>query len=353
MSSLCYFCPNCICPSSQRPVKRYKSILRGIFPKSPGEEPNEKKIGKLCGYISKNPHRVEKITKILDRKCYNALRNENFYIASAVLCIYRRVLLSSREQMPRFADNLLNIIQTLLDQTRNDEMRILGCHTLFEFINSQVRALGYKLRFTFKVQLNMTDGTHMVIIENFIPKLCDLALELGNENRVCSLRCAGLQTLSSMVWFMGEHSHVSEEFDNVVSAILENHERQSKEAKDSADSTSTEYVRCPSVHKMITLASSSLGAMSRIPSWNRIINKKGELNLTLEETKNPSFWSRVCINNMAKLAKEATTIRRVIDSIFRYFDHENLWSSQYGPSLSVLYDIQVAMEKYGMDVFFL
>lgn len=56
---------------------------------------------------------------------------------------------------------------------------------------------------------------------------------------------------------------------------------------------------------------------------------------------------------MAKLAKEATTIRRVIDSIFRYFDHENLWSSQYGPSLSVLYDIQVAMEKYGMDVFFL
>lgn len=56
---------------------------------------------------------------------------------------------------------------------------------------------------------------------------------------------------------------------------------------------------------------------------------------------------------MAKLAKEATTIRRVLESIFRYFDHENLWSPQHGPSLSVLYDIQVAMEKYGMNVLFM
>jgi hypothetical protein len=39
---------------------------------------------------------------------------------------------------PLFASSLLSIIHTLLDQTRQNEMSVIGCNILFDFVNSQV-----------------------------------------------------------------------------------------------------------------------------------------------------------------------------------------------------------------------
>lgn len=50
---------------------------------------------------------------------------------------------------------------------------------------------------------------------------------------------------------------------------------------------------------------------------------------------------------MAKLAKEGTTVRRVLDSLFCYFDNGNVWSTQHGVALSVLLDMQFIMENSG------
>ncbi|XP_058103557.1 protein SEMI-ROLLED LEAF 2-like [Magnolia sinica] len=52
---------------------------------------------------------------------------------------------------------------------------------------------------------------------------------------------------------------------------------------------------------------------------------------------------------MAKLAKEVTTVQRVLESLFRYFDNENLWSPQHGLALAVLLDMQMLMEKTGQN----
>lgn len=50
---------------------------------------------------------------------------------------------------------------------------------------------------------------------------------------------------------------------------------------------------------------------------------------------------------MAKLAKEATTVRRVLEALFRYFDNNNLWSSSSGLALCILLDMQIIMDRSG------
>ncbi|VFQ92066.1 unnamed protein product [Cuscuta campestris] len=319
---LCVCCP-AMRPRSRQPVKRYKKMLTDIFPRSPGGEPNERMINKLCEYASKNPLRIPKITTSLEQRFYRELRNGNLSSVKIVMLIYRRLIASCKQQMPLFAGSFISVVQILLDQIGNDEMCIVGCESLFDFINNQI------------------DATYMFNLEGLIPKICLLSQEMGDELRVQKLRCAGLQVLSSMVWFMGEFGHMPSEFDNVVSAVLENYESP-EEKLDQQDYRDAHNYMGGKVYDQMT----------RVTSWRNILTDRG-LNVTLEEFSNPKFWSKVCLHNMAKLAKEGTTVRRVLESLFCYFDNGNLWSTQYGVALSVLLDMQFIMENSGHNTHFL
>ncbi|KAL6981192.1 hypothetical protein U1Q18_022823 [Sarracenia purpurea var. burkii] len=143
---------------------------------------------------------------------------------------------------------------------------------------------------------------------------------------------------------------MSAEFDNVVLVVLENcgghNEKDDINRGFQSNSVQEE-------HNVEEHVFPSPDAMTRAMSWKKIVNERGEVNVTVEDASTPQFWSRVCLHNMAKLAKEATTIRRVLESLFRYFDNGNLWSPEYGLALSVLLDMQLLMESSGQNTHFL
>ncbi|ONM30420.1 ARM repeat superfamily protein [Zea mays] len=121
----------------------------------------------------------------------------------------------------------------------------------------------------------------MFNLENQIPKLCHLAQEMGEKEKICILHAAGLQALSSMIWFMGEHSHMSAELDNVVSAVLENYESPYANADNDAAIEDRRIQWVDEVLKAEGHEPPAVTILTRVPSWKVIRTVHGELSLTM------------------------------------------------------------------------
>ncbi|XP_043721356.1 protein SEMI-ROLLED LEAF 2-like [Telopea speciosissima] len=327
--NMCVCCP-AFRSRSRQPVKRYKKLLAEIFPKSLEGAPNERKIGKLCEYAAKNPFRIPKIAKYLEQRCSKELRSDHIKYISVIIEAYHKLLCMCKEQMAYFSLSLLNVVVELLDYTKQDSVRILGCKTLTRFIRSQA------------------DGTYAHNIEKLVHKVCLLARESGEECTKCCLRASSLQCLSAMVWFMAEFSHVLDNFDEIVHVTLDNYEPDINLVDDDQRGEPhhnwvDEVVRCE--------ARGGAGVGSDlILSYIRPRREKKDCTLlTREEIENPKIWAQICVQKMAELAKESTTMRWVLDPMFIYFDKGKHWVPQQGLAMVVLSDMCYFVETAGNE----
>ncbi|KAI3993394.1 hypothetical protein MKX01_010137 [Papaver californicum] len=315
--NMCICCP-ALRSRSRQPVKRYKKLLAEIFPKSLDGPPNERKIVKLCEYAAKNPIRIPKIVKYLEQRIYKELRNEHIKVINIVMEAYNKLLCICKGQMVYFAGSILNVVSELLDDTKKDSVRVLGCHTLTTFIYSQV------------------DNTYNHNIESFVHKICTLAREAGEEHEKICLRASSSRCLSAMVWHMAQSSHVFANFDEIVHVTLDNYKADRNVEDDGRGESNhnwvDEVVRCEGRTGAVVSTSVSPSHMITRPRPE----KKDSSLLTREETETPAVWTQICMQKMVELAKESTTMRRVLEPMFIYFDTRKHWEPQNGLAMVVL-----------------
>ncbi|CAH9087504.1 unnamed protein product [Cuscuta europaea] len=322
--SMCICCP-ALRSRSRQPVKRYKKLLADIFPKSADGSSNGRKIVKLCEYAAKNPFRIPKIAQCLEERCFKELRSGHTKSVNVIADVYNELLRMCQEQMACFANNLLNVVVEMLDSAKTDDIKIIGCLTFTKFIYSQV------------------DGTYTYNIENMVQNVCSLARETGEDNQKRCLRASSLRCLSAMVWFMAEFSHIFTDFDEIVHVTLDNYEPDTPNEDDERGEAHHNWV-----DEVIRSEGRDLGNENR-PSHlvRKRPDKKDLALLTREEIEMPKVWAQICIQRMADLAKESTTMRRVLDPIFIHFDRKKQWVPQTGLAFVVLSDISYLLENSG------
>ncbi|XP_050381062.1 protein SEMI-ROLLED LEAF 2 [Argentina anserina] len=321
--NMCVCCP-AMRSRSRQPVKRYKKLLAEIFPKSPDDPPNERKIVKLCEYAAKNPFRIPKIAKHLEDRCYKELRLEHVKFINIVAEAYNKLLCLCKNQMAYFAGSVLNVVSELLDNSKQDALRIIGCQTLSRFIYTQA------------------DGTYTHNIESLVHKVCALAHEKGDDHQKRCLRASSLQCLSAMVQFMTEVSYIFVDFDEIVHATLDNYQPDTHNEDDEGAESHHNWV------DEVVRSEGRVGSSS--PSCKAIRprpEKKDPSVLTREETETPNIWAQICIQRMIELAKESTTMRRVLDPMFVYFDSRHHWVPRQGLAMLILSDMSYFLEASG------
>ncbi|KAJ7973268.1 ARM repeat superfamily protein [Quillaja saponaria] len=162
------------------------------------------------------------------------------------------------------------------------------------------------------------------------------------------MRASSLQCLSAMVWFMAEFSHIFVNFDEIVHVTLDTYELVTH--NEDADGTGEpnhnwvdEVVRYEGRGGVVAGTDTDSSCLIIQPRPE----KKDPSLLTREEIERPEVWAQICIQRMADLAKESTTMRCVLDPMFVYFDSGRHWVSQRGLAMMVLSNMCYFLESSG------
>jgi hypothetical protein len=81
----------------------------------------------------------------------------------------------------------------------------------------------------------------------------------------------------------------------------------------------------------------------------RLRSARDSSALTREERESPEVWAHICVQKLAELAKESTTMRRILDPMLSYFDKKKQWAPRQGLALLVLSDMSYLEKSSGNE----
>ncbi|CAG9462322.1 unnamed protein product [Pedinophyceae sp. YPF-701] len=216
--------------ASRSPVKRYNLLTPKLFPKEPPplagslDKSIIRNISKLCEYCEKNPEKVPKVSRRLQRRIVKELGKERFGYVKVAVTAFISILGALPSTVPLVGPQVVSVCSQLLPRA-SVELRLLGISLLTAFCNAQVTT------------------SYVDQMERFLPRLCTQA-QAGrlqtdmHQNRGDELRVAALGALKEVIRLMARCSTLIRSQSEVLTAVLDNlhdHPRLAKTSRPSQD----------------------------------------------------------------------------------------------------------------------
>eukprot|EP00241_Pyramimonas_parkeae_P017818 CAMPEP_0114282290 /NCGR_PEP_ID=MMETSP0059-20121206/3478_1 /TAXON_ID=36894 /ORGANISM="Pyramimonas parkeae, Strain CCMP726" /LENGTH=875 /DNA_ID=CAMNT_0001402919 /DNA_START=89 /DNA_END=2716 /DNA_ORIENTATION=+ len=316
-------CAAVLSTRSRVPLKRYNNLTSAIFPRLK-QLPDEvdpvthapskntfKKIGTLMEYAEKNPHRIPKIARRLERRAVRemaqtALRAGYVHIAVAA---FLELTTTCSQNISLFALHIFRLTDLLL-QHGAEEFQMLGVVLLTSFWRHE------------------SDGTYMNQLDKFVVPLHDLAVrQQAQSPRSIQAHAHVLASLREYVRWMARTGFLSEHLDSIIWAVLTNLDHTWDEAegnplKNNADSAlALEDVALDEASQAVAAAAGAANGratrgVSSICHVTQLHSLHAHVLMVLSE--------------VARLPKDAATARRVLDPILHHMDANSWWTRRDG-----------------------
>ncbi|KAJ0025750.1 hypothetical protein Pint_07077 [Pistacia integerrima] len=238
---------------------------------------------------------------------------------SAVILILMEAVMVVRERHPVAESKLAKFVEDSIIPPRMVDIIVEG--EVMERINNVICLLT-EIVIKSKVSIAMSvlatlwvNEEYMRTLEILSKKLkfveVDLVVKTSKALKDVQLELEKLwQKAVSKVWFMGEQSQISMDIDNIISVTLENYldlQMKPEDGKEARQHYQSQDQWVQGVLKEESHGSSFPDMSKGVSSLQNPVTKPD-----LYSTTSPSYWSKVCLNNIARLAKETTTVKRVL-----------------------------------------
>ncbi|EGC29988.1 hypothetical protein DICPUDRAFT_158352 [Dictyostelium purpureum] len=118
-------------------TKKYKKIVKTIFPSQPNGEMQLGNISKLTYFCEMNPEQLQKVGPYIENKAQNNLNKKRLSYVETCAAIIRELIIGCRNHLSLFSGNATRLMKLLLNQNEHPHLQIEATETFIRFASVQ------------------------------------------------------------------------------------------------------------------------------------------------------------------------------------------------------------------------